>query len=386
MFLAKINGFTPWGNILRTTSAEIVQIRGRKRALKQTLTRQQKLDRRLKREAKEAARKQYTFMERINIRRMKNLLSPSEQFPGRLNLEEEAALPDSPTTNVYIRSTFKTQYYSVPEALAMHRELQHPSIYNRPDAPLKLRIELNMTTEKQTKMVSNSDEIVPVPYPFQHREKRTILAFVNDPKLQELAVESGAELAVGPDIIKKVIKGQFRMDDYDFCVAHTDMSSHILPLRGLLRTKFPTKKNGGLGDELPEIIERFRSGVKLGIKGDPVHPIWGLSDPIVGRLSMPDDQIEANVGAIIEALCANRSAALGSFVNRCLMMTIPGDAHFALDVKKWLPIPSEEELEKMDSRRGGKKHKKKEESAKDRGDAKSDLPVDDEARKQAASG
>lgn len=46
---------------------------GRKRALKQTITRQQKLERRMKREEKEAARKQYTFMERINIRRMKNL-------------------------------------------------------------------------------------------------------------------------------------------------------------------------------------------------------------------------------------------------------------------------------------------------------------------------
>lgn len=46
---------------------------GRKRALKQTITRQQKLERRLKREEREAARKQYSFMERINIRRMKNL-------------------------------------------------------------------------------------------------------------------------------------------------------------------------------------------------------------------------------------------------------------------------------------------------------------------------
>ncbi|KAJ1358696.1 hypothetical protein KIN20_017186 [Parelaphostrongylus tenuis] len=63
-----------------------------------------------------------------------------------------------------------------------HREIQQPSIYNNPDAPLRLRLELNMSTEKQTKMVSNSDEIVPVPFPFEHKEKRTILALVNDPK------------------------------------------------------------------------------------------------------------------------------------------------------------------------------------------------------------
>lgn len=42
----------------------------------------------------------------------------------------------------------------------------------------------------------------------------------------------------------QIIKGQFRTDDYDFCVAHVDMASYILPLRGILRTKFPTRFNG----------------------------------------------------------------------------------------------------------------------------------------------
>lgn len=52
---------------------EVQQVRGRKRNLKQGLTRAQKLERRLKREAKIAARKQYNFMQRINIRRMKSM-------------------------------------------------------------------------------------------------------------------------------------------------------------------------------------------------------------------------------------------------------------------------------------------------------------------------
>lgn len=30
----------------------------------------------------------------------------------------------------------------------MHRELQQPSMFNNPNAPIKLRIELNMDTEK----------------------------------------------------------------------------------------------------------------------------------------------------------------------------------------------------------------------------------------------
>lgn len=52
-------------------------------------------------------------------------------------------------------------------------------------------------------MIANTDEIVPVPFPFSHKEKRTILALVNDVKLQELAVEAGAEIALGQDVVKK---------------------------------------------------------------------------------------------------------------------------------------------------------------------------------------
>ncbi|GMS97006.1 hypothetical protein PENTCL1PPCAC_19181, partial [Pristionchus entomophagus] len=355
------------GDLLVPSTSEIMSVRGRKRALKQTITRAQKLERRLKREEREAARKQFSFMERINIRRMKSLLSPSQQFPGRLNRDEEAALPEQPLTNVFIRSHVKTQFYSVGQAIAMHKELQHPSIYNNPKAPLRLRLELNMTTERQTKMVGSSDEIVPVPHPFSHNEKRTILAFVSDLKLQEVAVEAGAEIAVGQDMIKKIIKGQFRIDDYDFCVAHQDMATHILPLRGILKTRFPTRINGGLGVDLPQMIEMFKNGVKLNIKADPVFPIWGLCDAVVGRLNMAPEEVEANVAAVVTAACAHRNAALGPFVNRALLMTIPGEEHYALDVNAWMPVPSEEEVEKLEKRRN-KKGKKKEETVKKDGD------------------
>lgn len=60
-------------SLLTPLFMDLIQIRGRKRGLKRTLTREERLARRLKREEKEAKRKQYTFMERINIRRMSKL-------------------------------------------------------------------------------------------------------------------------------------------------------------------------------------------------------------------------------------------------------------------------------------------------------------------------
>ena len=50
----------------------------------------------------------------------------------------------------------KTQFYTVAEALKMHRDLQDPAIYNMPNAPLRLRLELNMGTERQVCYLSDT--------------------------------------------------------------------------------------------------------------------------------------------------------------------------------------------------------------------------------------
>lgn len=55
----------------------------------------------------------------------------------------------------------------------------------------------------------------------------------------------------------QIIKGMFRIDDYDFCVAHTDMASSILPLRGILKSRFPNKINGMLPVNIVLLIKRL---------------------------------------------------------------------------------------------------------------------------------
>lgn len=41
-----------------------------------------------------------------------------------------------------------------------------------------------------------------------------------------------------------------------------------------------------MGDNLHEIIERFRSGVKVSITTDPVYPMWGLCEPVVAKVCL----------------------------------------------------------------------------------------------------
>lgn len=80
------------------------------------------------------------------------------------------------------------------------------------------------------------------------------------------------------------MKGKFVIDDYDFCIAHQDMVSAILPLRGVLKTRFPTKLNGGIGTDLAEILKNFLTAVSVVVKPNLAYPQWGLCEPIIGKV------------------------------------------------------------------------------------------------------
>lgn len=58
---------------LSAFTLQLEQIRWRKRNLKKPLSKQQRLERRLKREEKEAKRKQFSFMQRIFNKKMSQL-------------------------------------------------------------------------------------------------------------------------------------------------------------------------------------------------------------------------------------------------------------------------------------------------------------------------
>jgi large subunit ribosomal protein L1 len=96
---------------------------------------------------------------------------------------------------------------------------------------------------------------------------------------------AGADSTGKKDIVKKIIKGQMRVDDYDYIVCVTEMATDVAPLRGVLKKKFPTKLNGALGDDLRALVTRFRTGIQYKIEGDEVFPKYGISDTVIGDVS-----------------------------------------------------------------------------------------------------
>jgi len=103
-------------------------------------------------------------------------------FFSRINVKRaDKHVDDSwkqvPKDDCYVGRYYRWPVYSVQEAIQCHRETHHPSMYNVPNAPLNLDIELNMQAEKITRFVDNFQRMAMIPHKFDHGEERKIIVF-----------------------------------------------------------------------------------------------------------------------------------------------------------------------------------------------------------------
>lgn len=90
------------------------------------------------------------------------------------------------------------------EAILAHRELHHPTMINVPNAPLNVRLEIDLSTDKKNKFVDKYHKIIELPHPYDHGEDRTILAFCQSAEMMEEARNAGAMLVGGKEVIKSI--------------------------------------------------------------------------------------------------------------------------------------------------------------------------------------
>ena len=130
--------------------------------------------------------------------------------------------------------------YSLKEAIENHRETHHPTILNKPNAVVNAFIELNMRREKKNKYLDRFTRIINTPHIFTYGEnQRTVLAFSKNLQEQENAKNAGADLVGGVELIRKIQNGTLAFKEYDCVVAHADILTDLLLVRGLLKRRFP---------------------------------------------------------------------------------------------------------------------------------------------------
>nr|SVE75201.1 EOG090X089S [Daphnia dolichocephala] len=238
--------------------------------------------------------------------------------------------------DVYFTKHFMTVPTTLADAVQFHRETNHPSVYDSPEALLTMKVELNMQMEKKNRYMDNFARIVLLPHNFEYQPVRKVLAFCKTQETQEDATKAGADAVGGLDLIKRIQSGEVPLADYEYFVAHTNMMADILPLRGLLKRKLPNLKNGSMGVDMPKMIQIFSKGLEFASTKDAYELDYGLVETPFGRLTMPIEELEANFSTILKDIETCRTRTSGAFITRCYVLSPPSPEYFVVKTEPYV--------------------------------------------------
>ncbi|CAB3362117.1 Hypothetical predicted protein [Cloeon dipterum] len=238
-----------------------------------------------------------------------------------------------PEDDVYAQRFFRKKSITFEQAVLQHRETHHPTMYNRPDSLLRLRVELDMHGEKKTRFVGKLVGLVDTPHPFDQEVKRTIVVFTNDTTNRNKVLEAGAHLVGGSELVKGIQSGDVTLRNADFVIAAPDMMAELAPLRGIFKTKFPHQRNGSITDDVLDATRKFMYGIEYEVEKDDREPEFGWLECSIGKLDMPVEQLKANMMALIQDLNSKSPPKKNEpLIWRLYLLCPPGFEKFKLDL------------------------------------------------------
>ncbi|XP_013196503.2 large ribosomal subunit protein uL1 [Amyelois transitella] len=236
-----------------------------------------------------------------------------------------------PKDDVYPLKFFRWVVYTAEDAVKAHQETHHPTMFNVPDALVFAQVEMNMKAAKNNRYLDSFNRLTLLPHAFPRDEERTILAFCKGPEITKEAINAGATTAGGPELVKKIQEGTIKLSDYDFVIAHPNILTELVPIRGLMKRRFPNLKAGTLDPNLPQLVKKFAAGVQYRVVKDDNQQDFGSAEVPVGRLNMDAAQVAENIGALLKDLQQARPKRDGLFITRCIIVSPPSKERFKID-------------------------------------------------------
>ncbi|XP_077285378.1 mitochondrial ribosomal protein L1 [Arctopsyche grandis] len=244
-----------------------------------------------------------------------------------------------PHVEVYARRFFKRQVHTIEEAVNSMKETHHPTMFNAPDALVNIFIELNIETTKKNRYMDNFFRTALLPHPFQISEDRRILVFCKDLDLQKKVITAGATVAGGTEIIKDIQSGQLKLVDFDYILAHSQILTDIIPLRGLMKKRFPSEKIGTLGHNIEELVTQFRGGVQYKSQKDEQQKNFSKIVTPIGKLGMEVSHLEANIDKLLIDVNEMRPNKPGLFITKCYLTSPPGTEKLRINPFNYIREP-----------------------------------------------
>jgi len=196
------------------------------------------------------------------------------------------------------------RFYSPEEAVKLVKEVSYSSF----DGTVELHLRMGLDSRRSDQQIRG---VVRLPYGLGKPVR--VLVFAAGEAAQ-IAEEAGADFIINDEEgINKIMDGWV---DFDVSVAVPEMMRQVGRLGRVLgrRGLMPTPKTGTVvqPEDLPRVIDEAKAGrveYRLDRSGN-IHCA-------IGKVSFPEDQLLANMGAIMEIIRRVRPAAVkGMYVRR----------------------------------------------------------------------
>ncbi len=194
--------------------------------------------------------------------------------------------------------------YAPAEAIKLLREVS----YTKFDPTIEVHIRTGVDPRHADQMVRGL-AVLPAGTGKQVR----VLAFAQGEKAKE-AEDSGASYVGGQDLVQKIEGGWL---EFDVAVATPDMMGMVGRLGKILgrRGLMPNPKAGTISFEIGKVVKEVKAG-RVEFRVDKTAVIHVP----IGKLSFSDDQMLANLGALLDAVVrAKPSGAKGQYVRSISM-------------------------------------------------------------------
>ena len=222
----------------------------------------------------------------------------------------------------------------------MHREAAVPEMLNNEDGHLVLRCRLDLRTKKKTKFMKEFTHTMLLPHHFEDGTVRRLMVICKSPEDRATASVMGAEYVGGLDLVKSILKGEIKHDDYDHCICTADMYQEIGGLRKYLRDRFPSPKMGTVGD-VATMFKFFSEGKTYESRNEEEK--FGKLVAHFATLRMTDQQIQENFEYFIGEICSLKNAKLGQFILRCALECPPSREFFLIHKDDLVPKAQKDE-------------------------------------------
>ncbi|CAJ1069791.1 S ribosomal protein L1%2C mitochondrial [Xyrichtys novacula] len=219
-----------------------------------------------------------------------------------------------PVDDVYVRRFYPRTIYSAADAIDLLKKFQILD-FTPKNQPVYIDLKLDMKLEKKRR-VEPFVRTIHLPHPLR-KKMNSVLVFTEDPNQVQVSLNHGAMLAGGAELIQPILDHEISADFY---VAVPEILQKLLPLKNILRKKFPKSKRGSVSVNIPKMLDLFRMGHEYLVENECYVRTQ------IATLDMNKLQIYENLKTILTDVCSHRPTDKGPFIQRAIIASHTSEA------------------------------------------------------------